>query len=86
MCFILINPLYNFILQYYMASITNLIPIIGASVSIGGIIFQIGKQAEKLHFIGSQVNALEKKEEHYNDFMNDIHSKLLLADEKLKKY
>ena len=53
-----------------MASIPNLIPIIGASVSIGGIIFQI--------------DALEKKEEHYNDFMNDIHSKLLLADEKLK--
>jgi hypothetical protein len=67
-----------------MASIHNLIPFIGASLSIGGIIFQIGKQSEKLHSIGFQVNALEQKDDYHNNFMNDINSKLLLADEKLK--
>tara|TARA_B100001248_G_C27363468_1_gene447718 strand:+ start:693 stop:941 length:249 start_codon:yes stop_codon:yes gene_type:complete len=67
-----------------MASITNLIPIIGASISIGGIIFQIGKQAEKLHNISFQIDALENNEKEYNNFMNNINSKLLLADEKLK--
>ncbi len=67
-----------------MASIHNLIPFICASLSIGGIIFQIGKQSEKLHSIGFQVNALEQKDDYYNNFMNDINSKLLLADEKLK--
>ena len=67
-----------------MASIPNLIPMIGASISIGGIIFQIGKQSEKLHNITFQVDALEKKDKSYNYFMNDINSKLLLAEEKLK--
>ena len=67
-----------------MASFHNLIPFLGASLSIGGIIFQIGKQSEKLHSVGFQVNALEQKDDYYNNFMNDIHSKLLLADEKLK--
>ena len=62
----------------------NLIPIIGAALSMSGIVFQIGKHAEKLDSIGFQVNALEKKEENYNIFMNNIHSKLLLSDEKLK--
>jgi hypothetical protein len=67
-----------------MASAPNLISIIGAVLSMGGIVFQIGKHAEKLDSIGFQVNALEKKEESYNIFMNNIHSKLLLSDEKLK--
>ena len=67
-----------------MASVPNLIPIIGAALSMGGIVFQIGKHAEKLDSIGFQVDALEKKEESYNIFMNNIHSKLLLSDEKLK--
>ena len=67
-----------------MASVPNLLPLIGASISIGGIIFQIGKQSEKLHTIGFQVDALEKKDNEYNNFMNNINSKLLLAEEKLK--
>tara|TARA_Y100000817_G_C16810750_1_gene524141 strand:+ start:370 stop:618 length:249 start_codon:yes stop_codon:yes gene_type:complete len=67
-----------------MALAPNLIPIIGAALSMGGIVFQIGKHAEKLDTMGFQVNALENKEENYNIFMNNIHSKLLLSDEKLK--
>jgi len=67
-----------------MASVPNLLPLIGASISIGGIIFQIGKQSEKLHTMGFQVDALEKKDGQYNNFMNNINSKLLLAEEKLK--
>jgi hypothetical protein len=67
-----------------MASVPNLIPIIGTVISISGIIFQVGKHAERLQTMGFQVEALEKKEENYNIFMNNIHSKLLLSDEKLK--
>lgn len=67
-----------------MASVSNVIPYIGASLSIGGLIFQIGRQSEKLNIIGFQVDALEKKEANYNVLMNNINSKLLLAEEKLK--
>ena len=67
-----------------MASAPNLLPFIGASISIGGIIFQIGKQSEKLHTLGFHVDALEKKDEQYSNVMNNINSKLLLAEEKLK--
>ena len=67
-----------------MATMPSLIPAVGAGLSMAGIIFQIGKHAEKLNSIGFQVDALEKKEENYNVFMNNIHSKLLLSEEKLK--
>lgn len=69
-----------------MANITigNLLPYIGGILSTGGIIFQIGKQSEKLNTLGFEVKALENKEETYNMFMSNINGKLLLADEKLK--
>ena len=44
----------------------QLIPFIGATISIGGIIFQTGKHAEKLDFLVGKVEAQEKKVE-YND-------------------
>lgn len=65
-------------------NISNLLPYIGGILSTGGIIFQIGKQSEKLDSLGYEVKALENKEETYNIFMNNINGKLLLADEKLK--
>ena len=44
----------------------QLLPFIGATISIGGIIFQTGKHAEKLDFLVGKVEAQEKKVE-YND-------------------
>ena len=39
----------------------QIVPFIGATLSIGGIIFQTGKHAEKLDFIFGKVEAQEKK-------------------------
>ena len=36
-------------------------PLIGAFVTTGGLIFHVGKQAEKLDVIGMKVEAQEKK-------------------------
>ena len=37
------------------------LPFIGATLSIGGIIFQTGKHAEKIDFVFGKVEAQEKK-------------------------
>ena len=39
----------------------QLIPFIGATISIGGIIFQTGKHAEKLDFLVGKVEFKRKK-------------------------
>jgi peptidoglycan hydrolase CwlO-like protein len=44
----------------------QVLPFIGATLSIGGIIFQTGKHAEKIDFVFGKVEAQEKKIE-YND-------------------
>jgi len=44
----------------------QMLPFIGATISIGGIIFQTGKHAEKIDFVFGKVEAQEKKIE-YND-------------------
>ena len=44
----------------------QLIPFIGATISIGGIIFQTGKHAEKLDFLVGKVEAQSDKVD-YND-------------------
>ena len=41
----------------------QLAPILAACMTTGGVIFQIGKHAEKLELIGIKVEAQEKKEE-----------------------
>ena len=41
----------------------QIFPLIGATISIGGIIFQTGKHADKLDILWSKVEAQEKKEE-----------------------
>jgi hypothetical protein len=49
---------------------------IGAAVSIGGIIFKIGQQSEKLDMLGIKVEAQEsrgiKEVEHISYIKNDI--------------
>ena len=47
-------------------------PIIAACITTGGVIFQIGKHAEKLDFIGMKVEAQEKKENSTSQTINEI--------------
>jgi hypothetical protein len=47
-------------------------PIIAACMTTGGLIFQIGKHAEKLDVIGVKVEAQEKKEGNNNQNINEI--------------
>ena len=47
-------------------------PVVAASATIGGIIFQVGKHSEKLDFIGMKVEAQEKKEEYSNGKICEI--------------
>lgn len=50
----------------------QLAPILAACMTTGGVIFQIGKHAEKLELIGVRVEAQEKKEEYYNQSINKL--------------
>jgi len=47
-------------------------PILAACMTTGGVIFQIGKHAEKLDFIGLKVEAQEKKEASTSQTINEI--------------
>ena len=47
-------------------------PIIAACMTTGGVIFQIGKHAEKLDFIGMKVEAQEKKDASTNQTIHEI--------------
>ena len=53
-------------------TLVQLAPIIAATTTVGGLIFQIGKHSEKLDMIGFKVEAQEKKEEYLNQSVNDI--------------
>jgi hypothetical protein len=59
--------------SYFMTP-QQIIPFIGATVSIGGIIFQTGKHADRLDFLWSKVEAQEKKEEYMNSTLYEIKS------------
>ena len=50
----------------------QLAPILAACMTTGGVIFQIGKQSEKLELLGLKVEAQEKKEEYYNQSINQL--------------
>jgi hypothetical protein len=47
-------------------------PILAACMTTGGVIFQIGKQSEKLEVIGFKVEAAEKKNGINNQNIYDI--------------
>ena len=47
-------------------------PIMAACMTTSGVIFQIGKHAEKLDFIGLKVEAQEKKEASTSQTINEI--------------
>ena len=48
-------------------------PVIAAGATLGSMIFQMGKHADKLETLTIKVEAQEKKEEYYNKKINDIH-------------
>ena len=50
----------------------QIFPLIGATISMGGIIFQMGKHAYKLDILWSKVEAQEKKEEYMNSTLYEI--------------
>ena len=54
----------------------QLAPILAACMTTGGVIFQIGKHAEKLELIGIKVEAQEKKEEYYNQSISQLLGKM----------
>jgi len=54
----------------------QLLPFIGVTLSIGGIIFQTGKHAEKIDFVFGKVEAQEKKVEYTDKNMCEIKSEL----------
>ena len=54
----------------------QLAPILAACVTTGGIVFQIGKHAEKLELIGLKVEAQEKKENYYSQSITQLLGKM----------
>jgi len=50
----------------------QMLPFIGGCISIGGIIFQTGKHADRLDFLWTKVHAQEKKEEFNNKTLYEI--------------
>lgn len=48
-------------------------PVIAAGATLGSMIFQMGKHADKLETLTLKVHAQEKKEEYYNSKLNEIH-------------
>lgn len=57
-------------------TLVQLAPMIAATTTVGGLIFQIGKHSEKLDMIGFKVEAQGKKEEYLNQSVNDIKSSI----------
>lgn len=54
----------------------TLAPIIGACMTTGGLIFQVGKQSEKLDSLGLKVEAQEKKDIFNNEKICEIYNKI----------
>tara|TARA_B100001094_G_scaffold325480_1_gene379894 strand:+ start:15293 stop:15550 length:258 start_codon:yes stop_codon:yes gene_type:complete len=54
----------------------NVAPILAACVTTGGIVFQIGKQSERMDSIGLKVEAQEKKIITSNEGIANVNSKL----------
>ena len=58
-------------------------PVVGTVITVGGLLFSVGIQAEKLGSLGVKVNAMEMKEEKKNDMLCEIHGKIKSIDERL---
>ena len=49
-----------------------MIPFIGATISVGGLVFQMGKHSDRLDYLWGKVEAQEKKEEYMNSTLYEI--------------
>ena len=61
----------------------TLAPISATVISIGGIIFQIGRHSEKLELLNNKVFAQEKKVDENYKYINDMKIFMSRSDEKL---
>ena len=58
-------------------------PISATVISIGGLIFQIGRHSEKLDLLNNKVYAQEKKVDENYKYINDMKVFMSRSDEKL---
>ena len=63
-------------LIFMSVNFQQLAPILAACMTTGGVVFQIGKHAEKLELIGLKVEAQEKKETYYNQSISQLLGKM----------
>ena len=61
----------------------TLAPISATVISIGGLIFQIGRHSEKLDLLNNKVYAQEKKVDENYKYINDMKIFMSRSDEKL---
>ena len=61
----------------------TLAPISATVLSLGGLIFQIGRHSEKLDLLNNKVYAQEKKVEENYKYINDMKIFMSRSDEKL---
>ena len=61
----------------------TLAPISATVLSLGGLVFQIGKHSEKLDLLNNKVYAQEKKVEENYKYINDMKIFMSRSDEKL---
>ena len=57
-------------------TISQLIPFVGTTITIAGIVFKGGQLSEKLEIVGLKVEAQEKKEEYYNQSISQLLGKM----------
>ena len=50
----------------------QVLPFIGATISVGGLVFQMGKHSDRLDYLWGKVEAQEKKEEYMNSTLYEI--------------
>lgn len=55
-------------------TISQLIPFVGTTITIAGIVFKGGQLSEKLEIVGFKVEAQEKKNVFNNEKICEIHS------------
>ena len=63
----------------------NMARILAASVTAGGVIFQMGKLSQRVDDILPRANALEREQVGIKDTLYDIHGKVCKSEEKLNR-
>ena len=68
---------------FYEHNFNTIAPISATIISLGGIVFQIGKHSEKLDLLNNKVYAQEKKVDENYKYINDMKIFMSRSDEKL---